>query len=350
MNTKILNTKGRIGAATILTLLLGTGSWMAARSQQALSPTGDQRTPLVPTAGATKIGTAEIPILFASAIEDEKVRAWVPTEPVQEVDLPLKGAVKVKWLSDHSGILAVENQGPLVFRSYDREKHQFGQAQSVAKTLGNPGADYDLQITALQDFAPSPDGAGLVFGDEKGVHLFDLKTGSDRLLLTRSTLNKRTDAPSYFAWSDDGKQVAFSVEGDEQIGLDQRDQLEELYTVNADGTGLRHVGQGFSASWSSDSRYIVAIYGGANFGRQLVRFDLQDGTQNVLRKTRLTTFTFVSYSPDGKQLAVVSATEPDGFLESLYLTTPNGQLERVLVPGRKMPPIVGGNLGSRADW
>lgn len=350
MNTKILNAKGEIRAVTILTLFLGTGSWMVARSQQMPSLIGEPKTPVVSTAGAIKTDTAEIPILFASAIKGEKVRAWVPTEPVQAVALPLVGAVKVKWLSDYSGILATENLGPLIYFPYDGAKHQFGQAQSVAKTLGNPGVDYDLQITSLQDFAPSPDDVHLVYGDKEGVHLFNLKTGEDHLLLARKKINGRTDAPSYFAWSKDGKQIAFSVEGNEQMGLDQRDQLEELYTINADGTGLQHVGQGFSASWSPDSRYIVAIYGGANLGDQLVRFNLQDGTRSVLSTTRLTTFNFVSYSPDGKQLAVIGAVKPDGFAKSLYLATPAGKMERVLVPSQEMPPVVGGNLGSRADW
>ena len=226
----------------------------------------------------------------------------------------------------------------------------FGAPTRVDEHFASKGVSYEISLLSYQDFAPSPDQNSLIYGDEKGIHLFDLHTGSQRLLIPREQINGRKDDPSYFAWSNDGKQIAFSVEGDDQIGLQEVNQVEELYTVNTDGTNLHHVGQGFSASWSPDGNSLVAIYGAANGGKQLVRFDLQKATRDVLDTAKLDLFHFVSYSPNGKQLAVIGGVKPNDYKGSLYLAKPDGQIERVLVPYNQMPPITGGNSGSRAEW
>ncbi len=249
------------------------------------------------------------------------------------------------WLGDHSGILVALYQKPIVYFSYDPKTHKFGPSESMAKRLAKADVNYELTLSPYQDFAPSPDNTQLVYGDEKGVHLFDLQTGKERLLLERGKINGHRDAPGYFAWSHDGGQIAFSVEGNERMGKQAIYFAEELYTVKVDGTDLRHVGQGFSPTWSPDNRSIVAIYGGANGGKELVRFDLQTKKRKVLRTVKLDSLSFVSYSPDGKQLAIFGGKAARDY-PTLYLTDTNGKFERGLLP--KYELLESG--ASRADW
>lgn len=349
MNIKSLNANGATGALTVLTLILGSASWMVARSQQSV-PQNDNPTSVF-NAGQKKIANpTEVPILFTSRMDDRNAQAWLASEPTQSIDLPITGVSTMSWLPDYSGVLAVVGRNPMMLYPYDKQTHTFGIPKRVDEHFALKGVKYNIPLLSYQDFAPSPDQKNLVYGDEKGVHLFDLQTGAERVLVPRGQINGLDDAPSYFAWSSDGKQIAFSVEGNDQLGLQEVDQVEELYTVDADGTKLHHVGQGFSASWSPDKSSIVAIYGAANGGKQLVRFNLQSGKCDVLATTKLDLFHFVSYSPDGKQLAIIGGVKPDDYKGSLYLANSDGKIERVLVPYNKMPPIALGNSGSRADW
>ena len=349
-NTKFSEKSRGTLAVAALILFLGGISFAAVRAKQSLVKAAPK------TTSAHTGNPVNVPIVFTSRGRSAKARAWVPTEPVKPVSLPFSGSSTMQWLPDYSGVLVAADDMPMVLHRYNSRTQEFGPPEDVAKHLANEGVDYTIRLSSTQDFAPSPDKTKLVYGDEKGVHLFNLKTGEKQLLLERSNINKRDaagkyeDAPQYFAWAPDSTRIAFSVEGNKQMGLQGVNPIEELYLVDVDGKNLRHVGQGFSPSWSPNKRYIVAIDGAANGGKQLVRFDTETKDRRVLDTAKLATFHFVSYSPDGKHLAVIGKAKPKDYSESLYLATPEGEIERVIVSQDKMPNVVLGSRGSRADW
>ena len=90
-----------------------------------------------------------------------------------------------------------------------------------------------VQITSTPDgdAAWSPDGSQIVFtsyrdaGDPE-IYLMN-SDGSDQTRLTKST-----GADNLAAWSPDGKKIAF---------MSERTGRFEIYTIGADGTGLRRL-------------------------------------------------------------------------------------------------------------
>ncbi len=89
-------------------------------------------------------------------------------------------------------------------------------------------------------------------------------------------------------WSRDGKQVLFNA-------TDLNARTDDLFVVNADGTGLRKLGPGARADWSPDGKQIAS-----DNGREIL-------VQNVDGQGRDLVATGQSprWSPDGSQMAMV---------------------------------------------
>lgn len=117
--------------------------------------------------------------------------------------------------------------------------------------------------------ALSPDGRTLAFVSTRGggmanIWLLDLKTGRSRNLTPSSAGNFRP------AWSPDGQWIAFSSNRDTALVRDIRPtggqawewmQLNSIYLIRADGTGLRRLTPldqiAGSPKWSPDGRHLV---------------------------------------------------------------------------------------------
>lgn len=89
-------------------------------------------------------------------------------------------------------------------------------------------------------------------------------------------------------WSPDGKQVMFSA-------TDPNSRTSDLFVINADGTGLRKLGQGARADWSPDGKQIAFDDGREIFVQNL------DGQG----RERVSTGRGPRWSPDGSQMAFV---------------------------------------------
>lgn len=137
-------------------------------------------------------------------------------------------------------------------------------------------------------------------------------------------------------WSPDGRTLAFA----RQISIDGKLTASQIYTVNADGTGLRkltpnNIMLGFP-NWSPDGVKILAV---SNPGCELETTGYlytvhPDGTA-LTKLTPGTKFQYcgADYSPDGKY--IIAAAVPGGSINGqaqLYLSTPNGAPLRVVDP------------------
>ena len=155
--------------------------------------------------------------------------------------------------------------------------------------------------------------------------------GSDGSGLTK--LGRTTSLPG---WSADGNRLAF---------LQQDGRKTTLYTVAADGTGLKKVhelGDGFTGedsnvtnnlAWSPDGTKILLS------GKNMIGVvDIDSSEFRVLTSLRRRTLggpiLYSSWSPDGSKIAVNAATDSvnvaNGFDPVLYIMDPDGSNKKTL--------------------
>lgn len=297
------------------------------------------------------VDVKSVPILYSPRNGPNQVPLGiVPSQPPLIFKTPFDDSATVVWMPDHQSVLVSAGGKPLTFHRYNSLTRRFGEAKDVAAVLGNPGVNYKLRFNGFQSFAPSPDAKTLTFGDKQGVKVLDFKTGQMRLLVPRDNLPQKNydEGPSSFAWSPNSQKIAFSVASDEVFGLQAIVPYQDLYLVGRDGKGLHRLGRGFGPSWSPDGRYIVAIEGERGAGKHIVRYETLTGKRQTLRSSRLQSFNFVSYSPNGQQLAIIGDPDPQSKgLKSLFLADTDGKLLRVLAPWKTLVPS---SRALRADW
>jgi Tol biopolymer transport system component len=128
--------------------------------------------------------------------------------------------------------------------------------------------------------------AGPLQGAEKPYAIYVMKAdGSQARKLVQVDGYADHEAPR---WSRDGKQVVFNA-------TDSNTRTDDLFVVNADGTGLRKLGPGARADWSPDGKQIAS-----DTGREIF-------VQNLDGQGRESVSSGQSprWSPDGSQMAVV---------------------------------------------
>jgi Tol biopolymer transport system component len=125
-------------------------------------------------------------------------------------------------------------------------RHRLARGGSVRKTRSGQregGGD---------GYAWSPDGRRLAFLSDRDGN-FEIYVvnadGSDERRLTRTP-----ESDGSPAWSPDGRKIAFVRSVRNRYGIPAR---EEVWVMNADGSGQRALGRGGGPAWSSDGRKIA---------------------------------------------------------------------------------------------
>lgn len=177
----------------------------------------------------------------------------------------------------------------------------------------------------------SPDGREVVYRSLRernwGLYIFNLETGQERLLVDTPHMDRSPD------WSPDGQQIVFSS----GYGSDKTTG-EDLYIVNADGTGLRQltadVGEESLGRWSWDGERIVF---NASAGEGADLFTIRSDGTDRQRITNTAADYFASFASDGGAFAFTSIQ--DGNSE-VYTVDADGTNRRRLTdaPGRDNAP------------
>lgn len=191
---------------------------------------------------------------------------------------------------DHGGVIA-----------YCRQPLTGGLHQIFA--INADGTDNHLLVSAsigLNHHDWSPDGqrlaaVGYVASNTWSIYTFN----ADGTRLTRlTTISGILDSDP--AWSPDGTRIAFT-----RILPDQGNR-EEIWMMNADGSGQRFIGiQGMAAEWSPDGSRLIYMSGVS--GTYGIYTANPDGTDEQRLTNTAAGELFPAFSPDGTRIAYASA-------------------------------------------
>lgn len=166
-----------------------------------------------------------------------------------------------------------------------------------------PIAMYQIEKSgtgSISGAAFSPDGTTVVYSVESPTDSGIWLVGSDGKA-ARKFLDIGGTANA-FAWSPDGRQIAFSWNG--------------YWVVHADGSNLRKIselapkegGISFVAPrWSPDGKYLLAESDkkGSSEGSQLFLLYVDQGTERLLQDQSIG-YLYPVWSPDGRQIALLA--------------------------------------------
>jgi serine/threonine-protein kinase len=126
----------------------------------------------------------------------------------------------------------------------------FSTAASRLVTVDLEGRETVINLQEADFYRPhfSPDGEKIVYEIDAGIHVYDLVTGENRLLVPGS----QTDFPS---WSHDGEYVYFGLSGPDT-------DMNDGFRIRADGSGemeplWRRPNRNFPIVASPDGRYVL---------------------------------------------------------------------------------------------
>ena len=171
-------------------------------------------------------------------------------------------------------------------------------------------------------FAWSPDGRRIAFVSNRDGNFELYVMNADGSGQRRLTRNTTTDLNP--VWSPDGRTIAFvSTTYADPKGSLRRPQV---HVMNADGSGRRTLARGDSPSWSPDGRKIVFVHESRYLEREIYVMNADGSRQQNLR--RGTGFEDAPrWSPDGRKIAFVRI---DGERELINVINPDGSGQRTL--------------------
>lgn len=162
--------------------------------------------------------------------------------------------------------------------------------------------------------------------EEHGVFVQDLRTGKSKRLASIADcwrIHPRRDEikdwhlfVKHTKWSPDGQRIMFVFTNEIRYERKYAEipRVKDIYVINADGTGLKHVGEfGNHPLWHPNGQEILSNspFEG-RLGNSLVLSNVDTGKRR-LATTRIGGWGHPSFSPDGKYIAVEFVLSGEGY-------------------------------------
>jgi Tol biopolymer transport system component len=202
----------------------------------------------------------------------------------------------------------------------------------------NPAWSPDGRKIAFISNRDGNDDIFVVNADGSGLRNLTRSQAHDRTRIWHGREHKRISwfSPDGPMWSPDGQKIVFRSERDRPSALERascqpRCQRDEIYVVNADGSGLRRLTRNWKSDnspiWSPDGRKILFV--------RFVHGDVYvmnadgSGQRNLTRSTAhpFATDTAPAWSPDGRRILFVSNRDRNG---EVYIMNADGSGVRKL--------------------
>lgn len=199
---------------------------------------------------------------------DHGEMVWVYNTGTQEVHMVPQGVAGnfLRWLPGghaflYRPMLPIEPQVTEADGTWNPGLWVVDAASGTRRNL-----DIGVPSAFLVDAAPSPDGSRIIYsttaGLGQGSYTYTMKSdGSQRSLLFATTDDGGAQSiTGLFAWSPDGRQVAYERLADSTTPF----LSAGLWVMNAEGGMQRHLGEadgghGFALSWSPDSQKVAFV-------------------------------------------------------------------------------------------
>lgn len=174
----------------------------------------------------------------------------------------------------------------------------------------------------------SPDRSKIAF-QRNSVEIWVMSAdGSNRVRVT----DRLADGNSPFRWSPDGSMIAFE-RNDETVecdldGVPSPCPLDQVWTMRADGTNLRKVGNGTDPSWAPDSRRIAFT------AESQIRVANADGTEGRTLTNQARGAFGPAWSPAGGRIAFVTMVQRARDVPEILVMNEDGTQVSNLTSGR----------------
>ena len=221
---------------------------------------------------------------------------------------------KVQWAVDGSRVHFQDREGDQLLVSWVDTRT--GEKESCPGHLRMVSPTEHLNVYHSL-WAIYPDEEVISRREENGDFVQDMITGQSKRIVSVADcwrIHPRRDEIAGFhlyikhtKWSADGKRLmfVFTNEISYEHKYDEQPRVKDVYVINADGTGLKRVGEfGGHPLWHPNCRQVLAVSPHPRFTRRgLVLYDVETGERS-LAATCVAGSGHPSYSPDGAKIAV----------------------------------------------
>ncbi|MFH0989688.1 MAG: tetratricopeptide repeat protein [bacterium] len=275
---------------------------------------------------------------YAKAIESLK---QLMTQFPKEKTTAAKALLNIGRCYEKLGSAEAHKAYERVVRDFADQAEIVAQARVRLAALGGPGGAGGLVTRRVLTDASGVD--GILTPDGKYIRRleqrtgdvvqFDVESGQTSRISNKGLQSKRLYYVEGYAFSRDGKQIAFDIE---TFDSTKKSWGNQLRIRNQDGSNLRILYSETAVQpfdWSPDAGSILSlrnVSGEAN--NQLVLIATADGSVRVLRNIAAAWYmlTKARFSPDGRYIAFSLVNEGRPAHGDLYVMTTDGRNEVVV--------------------